>query len=275
MAELAELAKRQNRLAEAARLRDEVLRTRQRVLGPDHADTLQSLSDLAVVQYEDGRFADSEATARVVLERRTRILGPDHPKTLESMNDLGSALREQGKLDEALAVYDRLLEARRRVLGPDHPDTGVAMLVVAQVKKSQKKYDQAAPLFEGGLAILRTALGPDHTQVLWASTSYATLLAKQGKVAESRGVSHAIEEALGRAHAGESGPAIGAILYNLGWDALLTGDKPRAVALMRQALERGLERGTARSIVDEPDVAPLAGTTGFDELIAAVKARYP
>jgi tetratricopeptide (TPR) repeat protein len=275
MADLSDLLKRQGKLDEAARLREEVLAARRRVLGPEHPDTLRSLADLAVVQYEEGRFADSEATARGVLAARTRVLGADHPETLEAMNILGDALREQSRFDEAAAVYQKVLQARRRVLGAGHPATGLAMLTLAQVYKSQRRYDQAGALFREGLGVWRNALGPDHRDLLWASTSYAVLLTRQGRPAESRAVSDEVERALARAHEGQRGPAIGAILYNLGWNAALANDKQRAVALMREGLERGLERGTARSIADDPDLAGLRDQPAFADLVAAVNAKFP
>jgi tetratricopeptide (TPR) repeat protein len=273
--DLSDLLKRQGKREEAAKLRDQVLEVRRRVLGPEHPDTLTSLAAQAVAQYEDGQFAAAEATARSVSDARRRVLGPDHPGTLDAMNMLADALREQKKYDESTAIYRQVLQARRRVLGEAHPATGLAMLTLAQAYKSQGKYADASALFRDGLANWRRSLGADHRDVLWATTSYAVLLTREHKAAESRAVSDEVERALARAYAGQSGPAIGAILYNLGWNAALGGDKARAVALMREGVERGLERGTARSIADDPDLADLKGTPGFAELIAAIDLKYP
>ena len=72
----------QGELDAAGPLVKRALDIRERMLGPDHRDTAQSLNDRALLQ----RAQDDAAAARPLLERalaiRERALGPDHPDTV-------------------------------------------------------------------------------------------------------------------------------------------------------------------------------------------------
>jgi len=66
--------------AAEATLRD-VLAVRQRVLGPDHPDTLATRHQIARVMAAQGDHGAAEAEYRDVLAAELRVLGPDHPDT--------------------------------------------------------------------------------------------------------------------------------------------------------------------------------------------------
>ena len=68
------------------------------MLGPEHPETLISMSDLAAVYERKGKYAPAEALDSQVLEVRRRVLGPEHPKTLTSMRDLAADLRTRGQV---------------------------------------------------------------------------------------------------------------------------------------------------------------------------------
>jgi tetratricopeptide (TPR) repeat protein len=94
------------------------------VLGPEHPDTLISMSNLAVVLDDQGNHEEAEAIDRLTLAQREKVLGSEHPDTLISMSNLAWVLYNQGKHEEAEAM-DRLTLARReKVLGSEHPDRG-------------------------------------------------------------------------------------------------------------------------------------------------------
>ena len=65
-----------------------VLKLREKVLGPEHPDTLASRNNLAGALYGEGKYAEAEAEYRAVLKLREKVLGPEHPDTLLSRNDL-------------------------------------------------------------------------------------------------------------------------------------------------------------------------------------------
>ena len=72
----------------------------ERVLGPDHPDTLKSRSNLANDYQEAGRVDEAIALNEQTLADRKRVLGPDHPDTLKSRSNLASAYRAAGRAAE-------------------------------------------------------------------------------------------------------------------------------------------------------------------------------
>ena len=106
-----------------------------RVLGPEHPDTLASRNNLANALQEQGKYAEAEAGIRAVLTVRERVLGPEHPDTLLSHYSLAVCLESLGKekdqrneKDTARAHWRDALDHARtaqtagpRVFGKDHP----------------------------------------------------------------------------------------------------------------------------------------------------------
>jgi serine/threonine protein kinase len=98
-----------------------------RLLGPSHAEALETLNTLGLVLWSKGDFDGSEATLRRVSEVRSRVLGPAHPDTLRSRKLLGVALRRQGRLDEAIRLFLEVAEGDRQTFGPVHIETSSAI----------------------------------------------------------------------------------------------------------------------------------------------------
>lgn len=99
--------------------------SRERLLGPDHLDTLSSRNNLA-------------AAYQSVLADRLRVLGSDHPDTLYSRNNLASAYYSAGDVGRAIPLYESVLADARRVLGPDHP---LAATVRSNLEAARKDLD--------------------------------------------------------------------------------------------------------------------------------------
>ena len=109
--------------AQAIAVGEPLLADRERVLGPDHPDTLTSRNNLADAYQAAGRAAEAIPLHERTLADRERVLGPDHPDTLTSRNNLAAAYQDAGRAAEAIPLHEQTLADRERVLGPDHPDT--------------------------------------------------------------------------------------------------------------------------------------------------------
>jgi hypothetical protein len=94
-----------------------------KALGPEHADTLASMNNLATVLAREGYYAEAERLHRQTLDIRRRVLGPEHPDTLASVHNLAIVLYDEGRYTEAERLDRETLDIRRGVLGPEHPDT--------------------------------------------------------------------------------------------------------------------------------------------------------
>jgi len=84
---------------------------RRRAQGPEHPDTLQSMSNLASALKAQGNLAGARKLYAETLEIRRRVLGPEHSDTLISMHNLASTLSALGDFagsrqlkEETLAV---------------------------------------------------------------------------------------------------------------------------------------------------------------------------
>ena len=86
--------------AQAIAIAETLLTDQERLLGPDHPDTLASRNNLALAYQETGRTAEAIALHEQTLATRERLLGPDHPDTLTSRNNLAIAYRDAGGTDE-------------------------------------------------------------------------------------------------------------------------------------------------------------------------------
>ena len=72
------------------------LTARERVLGPDHPDTLASRNNLALGYQAVGRHGEAITLHEATLTAMERVLGPDHPDTLNSRNNLAVDYRAVG-----------------------------------------------------------------------------------------------------------------------------------------------------------------------------------
>lgn len=83
----------------ATELHEQTLTLFERVLGPDHPDTLASRNNLAEAYRAAGEHERAVELHEQTLAVRERILGPEHPHTLNSRNNLRQA-RAAAELDD-------------------------------------------------------------------------------------------------------------------------------------------------------------------------------
>jgi tetratricopeptide (TPR) repeat protein len=157
----------------------------ERVLGPDHPDTLASRNNLANAYRDAGRLDEAIGLHEQALAARERDLGPDHPDTLNSRNNLANAYRDAGRLDEAIPLLEQALAARERDLGPDHPDTLNSRNNLALAYWDAGRLDKAIPLLEQALAARERVLGPDHPDTLNSRNNLALAYWDAGRLDEA------------------------------------------------------------------------------------------
>ena len=71
--------------AQAIMIGERLVADQERVLGPDHLDTLTSRNNLANAYGVAGRTEEAIVLHEQNLAARERVLGPDHPDTLKSL----------------------------------------------------------------------------------------------------------------------------------------------------------------------------------------------
>jgi tetratricopeptide (TPR) repeat protein len=157
------------------------LEIRRATLGPEHPDTLSSMSNLFALYLTQDRQDQAVALGRETLALRRKVLGPDHADTTTTMNDLAVALMYAGKEDEAEALMREAAAVRRRVMGPDDSRSLVAASNLASLLRMRGKLAEAEPLLREVLSAQRRTLGPRHSNTLFTQQTLAGLLDKLGK----------------------------------------------------------------------------------------------
>jgi hypothetical protein len=99
------------------------MRTRKKILGQDHKDTLWSMAMVGHWYHLRGRWDAAEELEVQVMETSKTKLGADHPNTLTSMNNLAFTLKERGSTSRAISLMEDCCELEAVVLAPQHPDT--------------------------------------------------------------------------------------------------------------------------------------------------------
>jgi RNA polymerase sigma factor (sigma-70 family) len=157
----------------------------ERLLGPDHPDTLNSRNSLAAAYLAADRVADAIPLFEQTLAVLQRQLGPDHPDTLTSQNNLASAYQDAGRVGEAISLYELNLAARERLLGVDDPGTLNSRSNLAAAYRAAGRVAEAIPLLEQTLTDRERVLGPDHPDIQTSRKNLAKAYQDAGRTAEA------------------------------------------------------------------------------------------
>ena len=145
----------------------------ERMLGPDHPDTLNARNSLAAAYQAAGRVADAIPLFEHTLVARERLLGPNDPDTLTSQNNLAVTYQHAGRYPEAILLFRLTLAARERLLGADHPSTLNSRGNLAAAYRATGWVSKATPLLEQTLAGRERMLGAGHPDVQAAQNNLA------------------------------------------------------------------------------------------------------
>ena len=146
----------------AIRHHEHALELRRRALGPDHPDTLTSMSSLATAYWAAGRLEDAIRLHKEALERRKATLGPDHADTLESMGSLAVAYQDAGRTRPCSAALRGDPQAAASNTWARAPDVLTSMNNLATAYEDAGDLAKAIPLFEETLKRRRATLNADH-----------------------------------------------------------------------------------------------------------------
>ncbi|MFF4475336.1 tetratricopeptide repeat protein [Streptomyces sp. NPDC001599] len=209
----AELAERHNaalglgrlgRWEEAGRVHRAVAAERERLLGPDHPDTLASRYEAAFTLGRTGRAADALRAYKGVAQARIRTLGADHADTLAVRQEMAYTLGRLGRHADAHQVYTSVLTARERTMGADHPDTLRCRHNLAFNLGRLGRTEDAHRMAREVAAARARVLGPGHPDTLVTRYEVAYELGRLGRWQEAlatyREVAAARARALGPDH---------------------------------------------------------------------------
>ncbi|KAF7712387.1 Kinesin light chain [Penicillium ucsense] len=136
---------RQGKHEEAEAMHRRALSGSEKVLGPEHPQTLDSMANLASNFYDQRRFVEAEGLAVQVLGAQKRILGPEHPQTLDSMHHLVRTWRRLRRVSDASILLRECMDLCNELLGADHPDTVRSFNILLSWNTNSKPASTDAP----------------------------------------------------------------------------------------------------------------------------------
>ncbi|HLO40837.1 MAG TPA: serine/threonine-protein kinase [Phycisphaerales bacterium] len=173
-------------LPASEKLQRQVIEEATQRLGPEHATTLSSITNLAIVLHDAGRVEEARELYQKVVDTRRRVLGSNHPATLMALGNLATAYFDLGDIKSAEKVLAESLDIRKAVSGPDHPDTILLMSNLAVVREKLGNVEEAGNLFRETLDIAIKKLGEDNESVAVLMSNIASNFAAQKKHDQAR-----------------------------------------------------------------------------------------
>lgn len=165
----------------AEKLQPQALDAQRRGLGPEHPDTLSTMSDLFATLAMGGHLEEAEKLGREVLEKQRRVLGVEDHHTIATMDNLAATLGQEGRFGESEQMEAETIELERRVYGPDHLGVLMSMGNQADNLYSLGKYGEAKQLLQQTLDIQLRVLSQAHPETARSTYNLGCLAARDGK----------------------------------------------------------------------------------------------
>ncbi|KAI0554134.1 kinesin light chain [Xylaria curta] len=182
---LGDLYADKGKLSEAERMYLRALRGKEKVHGPDHELTLDTVNDLGIVYKNQGKLSEAERMYLRALRGKEKVHGPDHESTLDTVNNLGVLYDNQGKLSEAERMYLRALRGKEKIYGPNHVSTLNTVNNLGVLYDNQGKLSEAESIFLRALRGKEKICGPNHVSTLNTVNNLGVLYDNQGKLSEA------------------------------------------------------------------------------------------
>ncbi|MFF3950546.1 tetratricopeptide repeat protein [Streptomyces sp. NPDC001902] len=146
----------------------------ERLLGGEHAETLEARSALATAYRMAGRLEEAISRGEWAAADAERLLGDDHPTTVRAYANLANSYALAGRTAEAIAIGTRVVTELERLRDQDAPDTVLARSNLAAY------YSQAGRTAEA--IAIGTRVVTEHER-LWHQDAPATVLARSNLAA--------------------------------------------------------------------------------------------
>lgn len=223
------------RYKEAARLHEEALDYRRKLVPPDPnavADSLHNLAD--AYRYLSPRDAGIEKLYNEALEIKQGLSQPNNVSIAQTRQNLASMQENLGKLSEASDNLDRALRGYLQHLRGD--DVRIASVLNRQaiLLFRQKKYEAAEQKFEDALRHERASVNTQPKTLAATLDDFSTNEVQLGKLDRADALA---QEALivRRQIFPDDHPTIARTLSNLSYIAWLKRKNDKALALAREA----------------------------------------
>jgi len=203
------------RYIEAQPIYEASLLMRERLCGPFHIVTAQSLNNLAGLLHTMGKFEEALPYYRRTLHIKRTALGDQHPDTASAKNNLGLLLKAMAQYDEAQTLYQQALATQEMFFGTNHQDVASSINNLAALHVALGDLQQGKNLYRKSLEIKKKVLGLEHPAVAATLNNLAGLCFTMGEQDDAKDY---YEDSLRirRAAFGDDHPSVSESLNNIG-----------------------------------------------------------
>jgi serine/threonine protein kinase/tetratricopeptide (TPR) repeat protein len=152
---------------EAIPIFEEALRLNEKLHGPTHRATLESMKAVGIAYHDVNRRSEALSLLEVVVSLCKEHLGPKDRATLSATSTLAAAYRENGRLRDAIMLLQDTLRLQTEQFGETDSDRLFTVNILASALCDDGRPVDAVPLMEEAKRIQLEKLGP---------TSYDTLM---------------------------------------------------------------------------------------------------
>jgi CHAT domain-containing protein/Tfp pilus assembly protein PilF len=198
---------------ETREMAEQVIALKEKMLGPDHVDVAESLTNFGVISFFLGDFKSARDSWERGLAIRETALGADHPDVAQLLNNLANLALAIGDLGGARELNEQALRIREKAFGPEHPLVAQSLNNLAVAMTESGDYAGALPVLERSLEIKGKLIGTEHPRYASSQVALARALAETGNYDRSLALFEQavqkLEQALGTEH-----PEVGAAVNN-------------------------------------------------------------
>ncbi|KAF3901680.1 hypothetical protein ABW21_db0209465 [Orbilia brochopaga] len=181
---------------------------KNRVLGPDHDDTLKDMEKLYGYYTRKQMLEEAEPLLISIVHSRQKVYGKEHPTSLQWTTRLFALLLIKNMLEEAESILSELIDIKLKVSDPKHPHATECAeqleILVGGYLRDGGASDKVIQLLEKLVGLQRKARGLVHPNTL-RSTQFLALLLSNRKSHERAkevltGLAKDLENELGKDH---------------------------------------------------------------------------
>ena len=129
----------QSRYQELEILYEDALADSERLLGPEHPDTLHNQAL--------GRYREAERMHQEAVTEMAEVLGPEHPNTLAASNHITIVYTLRSGDEQAVKLFRQTQTGGVKLQGFEQPDTLWTKDYLAPTYNSQGRYVEAETLY--------------------------------------------------------------------------------------------------------------------------------
>jgi tetratricopeptide (TPR) repeat protein len=154
---------------------------RQKVLGDEALESLESMRRLAALLRMQGRLDEAQLILGQAVATSQRVLGQKHGETIAALDEMAHLREAQGRLADAAALSRQTIDLAQQAKLNDDWQLAIYRLNHGRYLTRMRQFPQAEkPLLES-LAALKTILGPDHQLAKKATQLLVELYEAWGK----------------------------------------------------------------------------------------------